>query len=207
VYDTEVKNFKDFGDLGEVWFGEQSVDKMIQWVQDYEIPFEAKIVDVGCGNGHLLLELADLGYKNLIGLDYSESAIELAQSIVESKKMDSIKYQVMNILRPDLGPIFKASSDLILDKGTFDAISLATPFDLGMTSQNDIQIAYVNAIASLLAENGVLLITSCNWTHEELLDCFKGKFKLHSTVKYPTFRFGGQTGQTIVTLAFQKLPL
>jgi len=32
VYEREVANFKESGDEGEVWFGEDSVEKMVDWV-------------------------------------------------------------------------------------------------------------------------------------------------------------------------------
>ncbi len=37
---------------------------------------EARVVDIGCGYGRTLNELAVLGYKNLIGFDFSKGMIE-----------------------------------------------------------------------------------------------------------------------------------
>ncbi|KAI8927912.1 S-adenosyl-L-methionine-dependent methyltransferase [Entophlyctis helioformis] len=81
VYEVEVDNFDDHGDKGEVWFGETSVDKMIEWVRKNWADKADPIIDLGCGNGHLLFELRDLGYSDLVGVDYSAKAIELAVKI------------------------------------------------------------------------------------------------------------------------------
>lgn len=40
------------------------------------VSMESKILDVGCGYGRTLNELYQLGYKDLIGLDFSTGMIE-----------------------------------------------------------------------------------------------------------------------------------
>ena len=53
--------------------------------------------------------------------------------------------------------------DLCLDKGTYDAISLrdaSDPTDRKM---------YATSVHSLLSDQGRLVITSCNWTKEQLV--------------------------------------
>lgn len=50
-----------------------------------------------------------------------------------------------------------------IDKGTFDAISLSPDGALEKRKQ------YVNSLSRVLEANGFFLITSCNWTEEELL--------------------------------------
>jgi len=32
IYKRDNKNFEDFGDIGDSWFGEESVVKMVDWV-------------------------------------------------------------------------------------------------------------------------------------------------------------------------------
>jgi 2-polyprenyl-3-methyl-5-hydroxy-6-metoxy-1,4-benzoquinol methylase len=58
------------------------------------------IVDVGCGNGDMLRELADFGTKNdynfnLIGVDANEFTINYARQL--SKKQKNISYNCQNI--------------------------------------------------------------------------------------------------------------
>lgn len=45
-YDTELANFAHNGDEGEVWFGEDSLYKMLSWIDDHsdQIPKSASIL-------------------------------------------------------------------------------------------------------------------------------------------------------------------
>lgn len=158
VYQQEVKNFQETNDIGEVWFGEESVAKMIQWIEDHDIPNDARILDLGCGNGYFLIELNELGYSNLIGCDYSEAAIQLAESI----HSENIQYKVCDILNEhqvkELGKFH-----LLTDKGTFDAIALM-PLNGSDEPDRTAITKYLDAVHALLEQDGILLITSCNWT-------------------------------------------
>ncbi len=51
------------------------------------------MIDLGCGNGFTCCQLAAEGYSNLTGIDYSENAIKLAQSISEKEEFN-IEYKV-----------------------------------------------------------------------------------------------------------------
>ena len=86
------------------------------------------------------------------------------------EELDFILYETMDILggvSKDYFPV-----EVVLDKGTFDAITLA-PTDENC-SQRDITTAakYLDAINSMLKHGGILLITSCNWTEKELKASF-----------------------------------
>ena len=71
-YDTENVNFDDHGDVGEVWFGEEAAARMVNWLEDKEqegeIDLESAILDVGCGNGVLTMDIFKAGFTNLTGI-------------------------------------------------------------------------------------------------------------------------------------------
>ncbi|KAJ1964643.1 Protein-lysine N-methyltransferase efm4, partial [Dispira parvispora] len=201
------------GDIGDIWFGEDSVVKMVQWVESEYPDFDTRIIDVGCGNGHLLLELAELGYTSLTGIDYSAQAIDLASTIAKQRLPEpaSVAYRSLNLLDPSeveqliastSTPTSSSQWDLALDKGTFDAISLA---DGSSEATQDPKRQYVEAICDLLQDNGTLLITSCNWTQEELVKLFQPNLVYRDHVNHPSFKFGGAVGQTVCTVAFTKV--
>ncbi|XP_032221343.2 EEF1A lysine methyltransferase 2 isoform X2 [Nematostella vectensis] len=58
AYETELSNFDDHGDVGEIWFGEGCLNRMIKWIKKCpRITKNSSILDVGCGNGMLLVPL------------------------------------------------------------------------------------------------------------------------------------------------------
>ncbi|KAI9268048.1 hypothetical protein BDA99DRAFT_354314 [Phascolomyces articulosus] len=203
VYDRENNNFNEIGDIGEIWFGEDSVEKMVDWVTENVTCGSTKIVDLGCGNGHLLLELAGEGYQQLMGIDYSESAITLAKAVAKQRELD-IQYETVDLLGSEWAS--QHQFDLVLDKGTFDAISLHPDQEQAKKEGRDgPRERYVKAVREMINPDGLFLITSCNWTQNELTQAFQKYFRYHSHVKYPTFSFGGHSGSKICTVAFEPL--
>ena len=55
-YITELKNFAEFGDIGQIWFGKKMMDTIVNWVAT-KIDKKASVLDLGCGNGILLIQL------------------------------------------------------------------------------------------------------------------------------------------------------
>ncbi|GJE88611.1 S-adenosyl-L-methionine-dependent methyltransferase [Phanerochaete sordida] len=211
VYAAELTNFEDIGDEGEIWFGEDSIEKMLDWVQDYAsndpAPF---ILEVGAGNGTLLFALHEAGYDDnrILGVDYSEDAVKLARAIGERRGegCENITFETCDFLNDVPAPLPDMDQpewDIVLDKGTFDAIALAEKDSEGRSPAD----GYPLRIGQVVRPGGYFLITSCNFTEDEL----KAKFgapetglKYHSRVPWPTFSFGGQSGNVYSTVAFQK---
>ena len=52
------------------------------------------ILDVGCGNGTMLVGLAAQGFSNLAGQDYSANAVELARQVLQHHNMTHIPLRV-----------------------------------------------------------------------------------------------------------------
>ncbi|XP_064632504.1 EEF1A lysine methyltransferase 2-like [Lineus longissimus] len=200
AYSTELKNFKELGDVGEVWFGEETLARMVRWLEKSEIPRDSSILDVGCGNGMFLVELAKEGFTNLTGVDYSMGAIELAKLVSIGEKVD-INYEQADLLE-DLWDTSTASLkrhyDVCADKGTYDAVCL-NPDDAKQRRN-----IYIKNIHQLLNSNGYFIITSCNWTEDELRWHFSEGFSVHKVIPIPKFTFGGKQGQTTTTIIFHK---
>lgn len=115
--------------------------------------------------------------------------------------------------------------DLVLDKGTFDAISLSasTVVDDATGRQRRICELYPSKVLDMVKSGGFLLVTSCNWTEDEVVAWFGGpatdvgldtgvdagraasaKFEVYDRIKYPVFEFGGQKGQGVASVCFRK---
>ncbi|OLY83814.1 Protein-lysine N-methyltransferase mettl10 [Smittium mucronatum] len=187
--------------------------------------------------------LLESGYTRLTGTDYSEPAVDLARKIMESKESDiNINFIQSDILSDsaaedifssirELDSASKDSSfrdvssfDIVLDKGTFDAISLSPKeqkdqdaldskqtFDKTENSKVmqvdlDARKKYSRNIRRLMHSKSIFLITSCNWTEAELSELFEDDFELVGRIKHPSFTFGGVTGSTVSSVAFRIKP-
>lgn len=89
--------------------------------------------------------------------------MKLANLIVEKQNIKNITLKKFDFLIDDIKilPTFQ----LILDKGTYDVISMN---DTSEEKRN----RYKENIINLLRPNGMLLIVSCNWTQLELNEQF-----------------------------------
>jgi len=124
-----------------------------------------KIIDVGCGNAMTLVELAKKGFTNLMGVDYSEKAVDLARKVLDNNDLPNVKLEVCDILDNMLSHDFK----LVHDKGTYDAISL------NPENPTEKRQKYIENIHRILLPGGYLILTSCNWTKDELLKHFANR--------------------------------
>lgn len=236
LYTTELTNHaQNPSDRGTVWFDDSNAEaKMIEFLEDASTlsKQDTSFLDLGCGNGSLLFALRGEGWDGaMLGIDYSEQSIALAKQIAEAyssrddedeeerkqerKKEDKVEFAVWNLLRGDYndGVVLSGAQtdgwDIVLDKGTFDAISLSEEKD---DQGRRICEGYKARVLRLVKTGGLFLVTSCNWTEGELEDWFGegsgevegASFVSVGRVKYPSFSFGGVKGQTISTLCFQR---
>lgn len=192
-YEDELKQFARYSDPGEIWFGHDIVKRLIKWMSNTSLlKKEDDIVDLGCGNGMLLVELANEGFSNLTGLDYSENAISLSRKVAEKYKV-TINFITCNILN-GLG----ANYNVILDKGTYDAISLTK-------DAKSNRMKYMQNVHVSLRTEGIFIVVSCNWTENELVEQFKSNFTLLEVIPTPQFKFGGKVGNVVTICVFKKL--
>lgn len=143
----------------------------------------------------------------MVGVDYSKASVDLACRIAaqkhESQPYQSLSFERWDLLEDDPGDWLGDGFDVILDKGTFDAISL---MDTSSGVPNPCE-TYRVKVVPLIKPGCFFVVTSCNWTKQELQSWLApsgSELSLYKEAKYPTFSFGGKTGQSIVTLVFQR---
>jgi SAM-dependent methyltransferase len=186
-------------------------------------------LDLGTGNGHLLFALRDAGWNGLmLGVDYSAKSVALAKQIGKErlenlkdeddesddedegdKSAQPVHFAEYDILNPQSFPAAPTEGfDVVLDKGTFDAISLSSDTTI---EGRRICESYAEKVLPLVRKEGLLVITSCNWTEEELKTWFEkdtseaGAFRMCDRIEYPSFTFGGRKGSSVVTLCFKMI--
>jgi SAM-dependent methyltransferase len=147
---------------------------MVTWIVEHVPDKSAEIIDLGCGNGHLLLKLAKVGYHRLVGIDYAPAAVRLASALAKERgQSERVTFQTLDLIAllddQTANQTWFGRFDVVLDKGTFDAISLHPDQSVAKAEGRDGPAdLYVQAAGRLLKPDGVLLITSCNWTRSEL---------------------------------------
>uniref|UniRef100_A0A8C1KI02 EEF1A lysine methyltransferase 2 n=1 Tax=Cyprinus carpio TaxID=7962 RepID=A0A8C1KI02_CYPCA len=111
------------------------------------LPYLILELEMGCSSWNWQ---AKHGFSNLTGIDYSKAAVELTVNILKEEGLKIFKIQVVDFLNPS----------------TFDAISLR-PED-----REEAKKCYVNSLKTVMQPGGFFIITSCNWTKEQLLQIF-----------------------------------
>lgn len=173
----------------------------------------------------------------MVGVDYASESLVLARGIWEGILQDEgddgegegeederdedgivasrrhIEFRYLNVLTlaesgvglPEWMPV--GGYDVVLDKGTFDAVSLSGDCDL-LTGRRIVEL-YAHAAKRLMKKPyGRMVVTSCNWTESELESWFCGgvaedeKLKVIEKVPYRKFQFGGREGSVVVGLVF-----
>lgn len=96
-----------------------------------------------------------------MGIDYSPGSIELSLKVAKGRSMENINFSQCDILSEDPPKIGDIDGDgvdlwdLVLDKGTFDAIALSEPDGSGKLPAK----LYPSRIARLLRPGGFFLLT------------------------------------------------
>ncbi|RKF57550.1 Protein-lysine N-methyltransferase EFM4 [Golovinomyces cichoracearum] len=229
LYVKEIASYdEDAQNEGTIWFDDSAAEeRMLEYLEEKICETQilgehicrenCSFLDLGTGNGHFLFQLRTgseeasierRGWNGrMLGVDFSEKSIEFARRIGSEKKGKDIEFKQCDIMMTDPTEVINTGQnmegwDVVLDKGTFDAISLSYERD---NHGRRIHESYCEKICPLVKKGGIFLITSCNWTEEELLSWFCGPELVHvDTIKYNSFSFGGRTGQTVNTVCFRK---
>lgn len=152
-----------------------------------------RIMECGSGNGTLLLSFltsptsAGPHRLHLTGIDYSEGSTRLSAQVESQRRRDlpseieeeeeddedeedrrvindtTVEWRTADLLRDDLNETW----DLVLDKGTYDALCLSAETVQEKGSRLP-SVVYPEQVARVVKDGGFFLITSCNFTEEEI---------------------------------------
>ncbi|KAF2455756.1 hypothetical protein BDY21DRAFT_288602 [Lineolata rhizophorae] len=176
----------------------------------------SSFLDLGTGNGHMLFALRAAGWAGaLVGLDYSEASVALCEEILAARR-ERRRRQRNESAAAESGAGGAEGGDggfdVVLDKGTFDAISLSDDVVPGTGGRRACEVYREKVVPLVKAGGGLLLVTSCNWTEEELRGWIEGAgeggesggFVFEDRIEYPRFRYGGKEGQSVVSVCFRR---
>lgn len=184
----------------------------------------SKVLDIGCGNAAALVYLAkEYQFEHLTGVDYSEAGVALAEKVIQKdEETNHIKIELLDM--SDLTGLYQRLQqnqmafkfDVLFDKGTFDAICL--------NEDKQLRSKYVASVVAMMTHRSYFVITSCNWTTQELIKMFgtmstydqralehRGladihppttRLELFKVLTHPQFSFAGRTGSAVSTVAF-----
>ena len=144
----------------EARFGEEVMEKMVDWVLSHISPAaQPYVLEIGAGNGALLFALIEAGFESTrpVGIDYSADAVRLAHAIAEQRGLSDTLLVECDFLSqaPPKCSGQGREWDLLLDKGTYDAIALGEKDERGTSPAT----RYPACAATLLNPGGFFLIT------------------------------------------------
>lgn len=140
----------------------------------------------------------------MLGTDYSATSITFARAVAAERGLadGAVEFVEWDILNSPSTTVLSGPNedgfDVVLDKGTFDAVSLMGDPEAGRR--------YVERVREVVRKGGWAVVTSCNWTEGEVRGWFEGGgLEWGGRVEYRVFRFGGGEGQSICTCYFRRV--
>ena len=100
------------------------------------------VFDVGCGTGLFAHKVSKLGPKHVLGIDFSQEAIEIA---MKTHKNRNLQYKVLDAKE------IKSKYDVIVSLGTLEHM--------------DDPLKLLKILKKHLTKNGKIIVTSPNWTN------------------------------------------
>ena len=128
--------------LSEVSWYQPTPDTSLKFFEQFNIPKEAKIIDVGGGDSLLVDHLLDRGYENITVLDISESALARAKLRL-GERASLVKWIIAD------AATFKPTGqyDFLHDRAAFHFLT-----------QEDEIGDYINTVQQNITPSGILVI-------------------------------------------------
>ena len=160
--------------------------EIFEWYQTYEslreiiieyIKPESKILNIGSGTSKFAEDLFYEGVKNVVNIDFSESAIRLLEEHLQEQQIES-KCIKMNVL--DMKEFNDEEFNLVFDKALLDSILC------GENGLDTVKIM-LKEIYRVLCEEGYYIIVSNSdeSTRKELFDLELWEYK-HAEIGKPS---------------------
>ncbi|KAJ3694380.1 hypothetical protein LUZ60_009860 [Juncus effusus] len=163
-YAEDLANFQENNHSNDLWFEGELLEVLVRWTKNLCLNGTDKnlsafnVLDVGTGSGRLLQELSKQGFSNLVGIDFSEAAIEVARNRANRDGFPNISFSVDDVLETKLEKKFQ----LVMDRGTLDSI--------GFHPDGPVKrMMYWESVSRLVAPGGFLVVTSCNSSKDDLI--------------------------------------
>ena len=131
----EEKHYTSFVTKGTTTDEMKEVLKELNWKNK-------TVLDVGCGTGLFAHKVSKLGPKQVLGIDFSKEAIEIA---IRTHKNHNLQYQVLDVKE------IKSRYDVIVSLGTLEHM--------------DNPLKILKILKKHLTKNGKIIVTSPNWTN------------------------------------------
>lgn len=151
-------NYNDLDDTSRLI--EEARKGLFAKLLDEDIPFGARILEVGCGTGQLSNFLS-IANRTVFGVDVSLNSLRLAQEFKEKNRLDRVHFLQMNLFHPVFEP---ESFDLVICNGVLHHTS--DPF------------GGFKAIANLVKRNGYIMIGLYNRYGRVITDLRRFIFKI-----------------------------
>ena len=198
-------------------------------------PASLSAIDLGCGNGTLCIGLAlkeeheldegcldaceatvgAAGVGRVVGIDYVDSSVSLSQKLLTAFTethadlaylRERVSFAQADILEPTSFSQLAGPFQIVSDKGTYDAMSLSPDPLAAREGYRSTLLSTLLAPASPSLSLSLFVITSCNFTHDELTAFFTatGQLAVFRRIPAPSFTFGGVKGQQVSSIIFQR---
>jgi SAM-dependent methyltransferase len=135
------------------------------------LPPDAHVLEIGCGNGRLLVELARRGsVAGGLGIDLAASRVDFARTWADALELNNLQFEVGDVLEQDLpkGP-FAAVCCITGAFAYFDAVAPGSAAQLA------------RRMAGVLEPGGVLCVEIYpHPAHKRLLDATEGNVRIWS---------------------------